>query len=876
MAGIRRRAMRVGWLLAGALAAMQAARADDGLKLHVPSPDWRDQVIYFVMIDRFADGDARNNDQGTGEFDPASGAKFSGGDLRGIAQRLDYIEGLGATALWITPPVLNQWWNPRANYGGYHGYWARDFKAVDPHFGTLEDYRRLSDALHRRGMYLIQDVVVNHTGDYLHYPAPGGAPQVGTDGAGHRGPSQPPFDANDPRDPAQRARGIYHWTPDIADFDDPRQVWTYQLSGLDDMNTENPEVRRALRDSYGYWIREVGVDAFRVDTAFYVPPSYFRDFLYADDAAAPGVLQVARATGRRDFHVFGEGFALDKPFQDAQMRRIDGYMRDAEGALLPGMIHFPLYGSLTEVFARGRPPAELAYRIERTMQVHADPHRMPTFVDNHDVDRFRRHGSEPALKQALLAMLTLPGIPVIYYGTEQGFTDMRAAMFAGGHGAGGRDRFDTRAPLYRFLREAIALRRAHRVFSRGMPRVLAGNPAAPGVLAYAMEPAGCGGVAARACATADGAPALVVFNTADVPALLPALDVGWGAGVALRPLFALGERPRAARTDADGRLTLVLPPRAAYVWARGTAKPVAPVAGRIALEDAPASVEGDFTLSGTAHGTRQLKLVVDGDLAHAREVAVDAQGRWRAAVDTSAMADAGVEHTAVLWDEAGGAVSPPHRFRVTRPWRGLAEATDPAGDDAGPHGRYRYPTDPSWGSHASLDLRRVRVAGAGGALRIEIQTGELLRGWNPPNDFDHVAFTVFVELPGRTGGARAMPLQNAELPDGMRWHVRLRAHGWASGLFSSEGADAGREGTPLTPGPSLAVDAAARTVTFTLPARALGNPATLAGARVHVTTWDYDGGYRPLTAEPGGGTFGGGGADDPKVMDAVTVVVPPR
>ncbi|MCZ7010171.1 glucodextranase DOMON-like domain-containing protein, partial [Salmonella enterica] len=74
---------------------------------------------------------------------------------------------------------------------------------------------------------------------------------------------------------------------------------------------------------------------------------------------------------------------------------------------------------------------------------------------------------------------------------------------------------------------------------------------------------------------------------------------------------------------------------------------------------------------------------------------------------------------------------------------------------------------------------------------------------------------------------------------------------------------------------SLAVDAAARTVTFTLPARALGNPATLAGARVHVTTWDYDGGYRPLTAEPGGGTFGGGGADDPKVMDAVTVVVPP-
>src|SRR5688572_5461976 len=103
-----------------------------------PRPDWRDQVVYFLMLDRFDDGDPSNNDQRAGEYDPADGAKFSGGDFAGACRRLGYIQGLGATAVWITPPVANQWW---VGYGGYHGYWASDFKAVDPHAGTLADYR---------------------------------------------------------------------------------------------------------------------------------------------------------------------------------------------------------------------------------------------------------------------------------------------------------------------------------------------------------------------------------------------------------------------------------------------------------------------------------------------------------------------------------------------------------------------------------------------------------------------------------------------------------------------------------------------------------------------------------------------------------------
>lgn len=128
--------------------AFSAQASTPKLKLHVPSPDWRDQIIYFLMTDRFEDGNPQNNDQGAGEYDPKKGSRYSGGDLAGVQKRLDYIQGLGATSVWITPPVANQWWN--GTYGGYHGYWASDFKRVDPHVGNLKDYQKLSDALHRR------------------------------------------------------------------------------------------------------------------------------------------------------------------------------------------------------------------------------------------------------------------------------------------------------------------------------------------------------------------------------------------------------------------------------------------------------------------------------------------------------------------------------------------------------------------------------------------------------------------------------------------------------------------------------------------------------------------------------------------------------
>jgi glycosidase len=835
------------WLPAKAfllVALHQSAFAGERLSLHVPSPDWRDQVIYLAMIDRFDDGDPANNDQHAGEYDPADPARFSGGDLAGAARRVAYLERLGVTALWLTPPVANQWWDPKVGYGGYHGYWASDFKSIDRHFGTLQDYRRLSDALHRRGMYLVHDVVVNHVGNYVQCSAPGRCTRSGA-------PAQAPFSSNDPAD-ARHA--YYHWNPRIADFDDKAQRYTWQLADLDDLDTEDPVVRRALRDSHGYWIREAGVDAFRVDTAFYVPPDYFTDFLHAADPQAPGILAVARATGRDDFHVFGEGFGLDKPFEDEKAKQIDEYMRGDDR--LPGMINFPLHGSLLDVFARGRPPSVLAHRVRSMMALHARPHRMPTFVDNHDVERFLAGGSDAALKQALLAILTLPGIPTIYYGTEQGFTEQRGAMFAGGFGSGGRDRFDTAAPLYGFLQRAIALRRGHRVFSRGVPAVFTANPAAPGAFGYTM--------------THDGEAAVVLFNTSDRETLVARAPTGLPAG-RLQPVFTIDGAAKPAQIDRDGTLTLRLPPRSGQAWlatggpvaaaARGTAPTIDPVAE---------VVHDSLPLSGRA--ARAVELVVDGDLGRAMR-AQARRGAWKAQLETADFIDPAVVHTLVARDVETGAVSAPRSFRVERDWREAASVVDPAGDDRGRSGRLRYPEDASWAGKRPLDLRGARAWTSGGSLRVEVALADLLSTWNAPNGFEHVLLTVFVELPGAAPGATVMPQQDGTLPAGHAWHFRLRLGGWSNALFSARGASATNEGTPVTPSAGLRADLRARTLAFTLPASALGTPRGLRGARVHVTTWDYDGGYRALAAEPAGFDFGGGRPGDARVMDELTLVL---
>ncbi len=839
--------------------------------LLVASPDWRDQVIYFAMIDRFENGDPRNDDQGAGEFDPADGRRYSGGDLAGITRRLDYIHELGATAVWVTPPVANQWWDARHQFSGYHGYWAENFMQVDAHYGSLADYQQLSRCLHSKQMFLIQDIVVNHVGNFFRYDGPLNPDkpeynfQINRDAKPHGAPTQKPFSLNDVRKEKDRKAAVYHWTPSIVDYSDPAQVLNGQLADLDDLNTENTIVRKALRKSYAYWIREVGVDAYRVDTAFYVPPDFFDDFLRANDRKAPGILDVASQTGHDNFLLFGEGFALDAPYRDESARRIDHYLRDDQGKpRLPGMLNFPLYGSTLDVFARGRPTAVMAHRIRNMMQVHANPYLMPSFVDNHDVDRFLSSGSEAGLKQALLLIMTLPGIPVIYYGTEQGFSEQRAAMFASGFGSKGVDHFDRGAPLYRYLQRVIQLRRAHPLLSRSAPTVLAANAASSGALSYRYG---------------EGDDALIiVFNSSDRPSLLAGVATGLAEGTQLTSVFSIDANQANAVVGEGGRLSMPLPARSGTVWkVDGAIKPGARLSKRIVIDALPRDpVSASLEVNGLAKGADRLRLVVDGDLPSATDLVVDKQGRWQASIDTSDFVDPDVEHELVAWSQTSSRVSSAQAFRVDRTWKDQVDIEDPADDDHGPNGHTLYPIDPLWTAKRPLDLRGVRVSTSGGSLRIVLTLRNLVAAWNPPNGFDHLATTIYVQLPNRNDGARVMPLQNAELPEAMRWHLRLRANGWSNRLTSADGASVDNEGTPLSPSAELKVDRATNTLRFTFAASALGHPATLSGTRLYVTTWDYDGGYRHLNPQPSSFEFGGGdGRKDPLIMDSSSVITLP-
>lgn len=164
----------------------------------------------------------------------------------------------------------------------------------------------------------------------------------------------------------------------------------------------------------------------------------------------------------------------------------------------------------------------------------------------------------------------------------------------------------------------------------------------------------------------------------------------------------------------------------------------------------------------------------------------------------------------------------------------------------------------------------------GGALRLTLKLHEVVADWNPPNGFDHVAFSVFFARQGDAGGVAAMPQQNADLADGLRWHLRLRAHGWSNTLFSATGASATADGTVVSAAPRIDVDHDADTVTFTLPANALGDLRHPSATHIYVSTWDYDGGYRPLAPQASGNTFGGGEAREAKVMDDLVIRLPTR
>lgn len=569
-----------------------------------PAEDYRqrrpeDEVVYFLLPDRFENGDPGNDRGGlegdrlaTG-YDPTAKGFFHGGDLKGVIERLDYIQSLGATAIWLSPVFKNKVvQGPKGQESaGYHGYWVTDFTRVDPHLGTNADFKALVDAAHARGMKVYMDILINHTADVIEmaecdgydcpYRSRADAPYSRR--AADRAPINGGFAGDAVSSPENFARLIdpnFAYTVKVAPqekdikvpawLNDPiyyhnrgNSTFTGESAtmgdfvGLDDLMTENPRVVQGFIDIYGDWIDRYKVDGFRIDTAKHVNPEFWRVF-------APAMLDRAAKNDIPHFHIFGEYATGDMdPTITAQGTRVAG---------LPASLDFPFFAAARDVVGGAKAPDWLE-KLFSADPLYGDDGvalQLPTFTGNHDFGRFAHYARKAfpnaddaeMLRRVELAhamLLGLRGVPVLYSGDEQGFTgdggdqDAREDMFAskvaiyndneliGTDATTAESNFDSSHPLYRAFARLAKLRQDHVALRRGRQLIRS----------YAEKP---GLFAVSRIDAASGQEIVLAFNTSNAP-----LSVNVAVDPAKTRYAALhGDCP--AATAAPGQLAINLPP----------------------------------------------------------------------------------------------------------------------------------------------------------------------------------------------------------------------------------------------------------------------------------------------------------------------------
>ena len=463
-----------------------------------PSPkDWRDTFIYFVLVDRFD-----NNQEDIPPYDPNSTSKgrhpeqgkvFQGGNLKGVIRRLDYIEGLGANVIWLSPVFKNR----QEKNDSYHGYGIQDFLEVDPRFGTKEDLQELVREAHARSIYVILDIIINHTGDNWAYP--GDYPYYFWKDASD------PFDLGfwrevDPREGFQgddavwpeefQRSGSYKRRGQIWNWSDSDQAINGDFLSLKELDITESDVLDSLIKAYKYWISIADVDGFRVDTVKHLESSATAIFCNA-------LREYAKRIGKHNFFVFGEIVGDDPIIQRyiGRNSRIPG--TNERFPSLDAALDFPLYFVLEEVIKGFVSPSHLRERYERFKTLYADHGEagryFVTFVDNHDqmTRPYRRFlNQDPFPGQAVLAvgyLLTSQGVPCIYYGTEQGFDGggdhdsyVRECMFGGQWGAfdsTGHHFFKQDHPIYKGIARIVGVRQREPALRYGRQyfREISGN-----------------------------------------------------------------------------------------------------------------------------------------------------------------------------------------------------------------------------------------------------------------------------------------------------------------------------------------------------------------------------------------------------------------
>jgi glycosidase len=456
--------------------------------------DWRDEVIYQVLVDRFANGDVNN------DFRVQAGylARYQGGDWRGLEDHLDYIQNLGVTTLWISPIVKNV--ETDADFDAYHGYWAQDLRKLNPHFGDMASLRSLVASAHERGMKIVLDIVTNHMGQLFFYDMNlNGKADVNIGGTGTTSPVErvSEFDPDwDPRgvqaftslglagrapilfidmpdinrvppDGILGRASSYHGFGRILNYDDEKQRTLGDFpGGLKDVATELPEVRAEMIDAYTSWVEDLDLDGFRIDTVKHVEHEFWQVF-------AKGVRERLAAQGKKRFLMFGEAF-------DGNDQLLGSYTAKGE---LDSVFYFSQHFQVfRDVFQNAHDPssqggtqqiADLWSKkaINYGTQAQDEGAGLPptkllvNFLDNHDVARFLFFANKDveALRNALTLLLTEEGIPCIYYGTELDFAggndpSNREVLWKTGFPQDGTT-FQHIAKITKLRKELVALRR---------------------------------------------------------------------------------------------------------------------------------------------------------------------------------------------------------------------------------------------------------------------------------------------------------------------------------------------------------------------------------------------------------------------------------
>nr|WP_156823693.1 alpha-amylase family glycosyl hydrolase [Oscillatoria acuminata] len=413
--------------------------------------EFRQETIYFIVVDRFYDGDPSNSEGPNPElFDPdgEDWGKYWGGDLQGIIDKLDYLKSLGITAIWLTP-LFEQVEALFVEQAAIHGYWTRDFKRLNPRFiapgdnpslNTTQDSRdtifdKLIDELHKRDMKLILDIVCNHSNPDFS----GVKGELYDDGVKIA-------DFNDDKE------SWYHHYGEVTNWEDEWQVQNCELAGLATFNENNITYRTYIKAAIKQWL-DRGVDALRVDTVKHMPVWFWQEFNADIQSHKP------------DVFIFGE-WIYNHPNDE----------RSVSFANESGMtiLDFGLATAIREVLAVGAEPGfQMIQSIFDQDYKYNAATELITFIDNHDMHRFQTLNPDPdLLRLAINLIMTCRGIPCIYYGTEQYLhndTNGDSNPYGNNdpYNRPMMENWDTDTPIYRDIRLLSGVRRLNPAVSLG-------------------------------------------------------------------------------------------------------------------------------------------------------------------------------------------------------------------------------------------------------------------------------------------------------------------------------------------------------------------------------------------------------------------------